>query len=294
MERGYLARRACLDMLPEAPAHLARLASEIEEHTATLLALSQEWDGVRLPLIAAINEHVVQIEAQEAEFVARSAAAQALQADMATLLAEGRAKQQQLQALQGEWESVQAGLASDGAAPHTAAAGPSAASSSAIAAISRTTYSRRVMDIVRSIRKQKAEIGKIVRDVRSVQQDIQGISERLGRTSKSAMVTFEKAAVEQQQQGSKGDATSLQVLRQAVTLQEAFQRLIAVNSAIGNTDNEIRDLEGRIDSMQQRNDARNMAALRGDLEAFAAENRRMEEQLAALGAVVPPAAGSSS
>jgi hypothetical protein len=286
MERGYLARRACLDMLPEAPAHLARLAATIEEHTATLLALSQQWDEVRLPLLAAIHERLMLLDAQEAGFITRTAATQSLQADLSLLLGDGRAKQKQLRVLQGEWEAVQAGLATDGSMQSSS----SNSVAGTIAAVSRSAYTRRVMDVVRSIRKQKAEIGKIVHDVRSVQQDINGISERLGRTSKSAMTTFEKAAIEQQQNGKdKGDATCLQVLRQAVTLQEAFQRLIAVNGAIGHTDNEIRDLEGRIESMAQRNDARNMSALRGDLAAFAAENSRMEEQLKQLGVSVPPA-----
>jgi coiled-coil domain-containing protein 22 len=289
MERGYLARRACLDMLPDAPAHLARLAAAIEEHTATLLDLSRQWDAVRLPLLEAINTRLVECDAQEAAFAERSTATRTLHADMTALLADGRAKQQQLQALQREWEAVQAGIAADAASVPGDAAAAAAGGSGAIASVSRSAYTRRVLDVVRSIRKQKAEIGKIVRDVRGVQQEINGISERLGRTSKSAMLTFEKAATEQQ---GKGETTSLQVLRQAVTLQEAFQRLIAVNSSIGAMDNEIRDLEGRIDSMAQRNDARNTDALRSDLAAFASENQRAEEQLQALGVPIPPSASA--
>jgi len=86
LERGFIVRRECLDMLPDAPAHLQRLAESIRDQTAGLLALAAEWDGVRLPLIAAIRERLAAVDAEEAAFTARATASAGLQADMSTLL----------------------------------------------------------------------------------------------------------------------------------------------------------------------------------------------------------------
>jgi len=71
--------------------------------------------------------------------------------------ADGRAKTAQLQVLQREWDAVQAGFAAEAAADPGAASAAAAAAggSAALASISRTTFTRRVMDAVKSIRKQK-------------------------------------------------------------------------------------------------------------------------------------------
>lgn len=97
LERGFIVRRECLDMLPDAPAHLQRLAESIRDQTAGLLALAAEWDGVRLPLIAAIRERLAAVDAEEAAFTARAAASAGLQADMSALLV-------------GQWEGRQSTL----------------------------------------------------------------------------------------------------------------------------------------------------------------------------------------
>lgn len=48
--------------------------------------------------------------------------------------------------------------------------------------LNRTAYTKRIMDIVASIRKQREEIDRILNDTKSVQREINSFSGKLDRT----------------------------------------------------------------------------------------------------------------
>lgn len=142
--------------------------------------------------------------------------------------------------------------------------------------MSRSLYSTLLSDIVRGIRKQKAEIAKIVGDVRRVQLELAAVSEGLKRVASVATDTMERAAIE-----NKGDPNRRSALRQLLSLQEAFSALVATASAVGAAENEARDLDNRAEQMAQRNDKGALAALSKDLEAIRAENATLEARIRA-------------
>lgn len=142
--------------------------------------------------------------------------------------------------------------------------------------MSRSLYSTLLTDIVRGIRKQKAEIAKIVGDVRRVQLELAAVSEGLKRVAGVATDTMEKAAIEK-----KDDPNRRSALRQLLSLQEAFSALVATASAVGAAENEARDLDNRAEQMAQRNDKGALEALSKDLAALRAENAALEMRLRA-------------
>src|SRR5205085_3161741 len=55
LEKRYLARKHCIEMLPDADANLQRLSDEIATRTTMLLALADQWEAHRQPMLAAIQ-----------------------------------------------------------------------------------------------------------------------------------------------------------------------------------------------------------------------------------------------
>lgn len=282
LERRFLVRRACLDMLPDAPAHLAAMAAEIEASGARLLALAEEWERHRGPLVAAIHD-ALEGSAQ------RSAAAEALRAamgemrrEMAALQATAAAKEEEIGRLGEEYAALQASLGADATAAAGAAEGGAgaggAAEGGAGPSATRSLYTRRIMEIIKQIRKQKGEIGRIVRDVRGLQVEIAGSSDKLQRTLAIAGETMEKAASE-----APKDAAYRTVLRQLLTVQELFTQLVAATSALGSLENELRALDARVEQLASRDDAASIAAVMRDVGEVRAENAALEAQLRALG-----------
>jgi len=123
------------------------------------------------------------------------------------------------------------------------------------------------MEIIKQIRKQKGEISRIVRDVRTVQVEINATADKLQRTLALAGETMERAATENAK-----DVAYRQVLRQMITLQELFAQLIAATTTLGHTEAEIRALESRADQLTARNDAGSIAELQRDMQLVRDEN----------------------
>jgi hypothetical protein len=265
LERGYLVRKAGLDMLPNAAEHLPRLAAELDAASARLVALGAEWEQYRGPIMAAVL-------AEEARGTAQQERAEKLQADMADMRAQASglasevaAKEEQERRLTTEVGKLQAAMAAAGNGPD--------------AIITRPVYTRRILDIVRQIRKQKSEIARIVGDVRTVQADLAAVSDRVRKTASAATEAMDKAAAEHAK-----DPAYRNSLRLVLALQDAFDGLLAAVTAIGQAENETRDIDNRIEQMAQRDDAANMAKLAGDIAAIRQENAALQQQLGAASA----------
>ena len=257
LERNYLIRKACLEMLPNAEEHIIRLTNEIETATNKLLTLGQEWEQHRKPLLAAIylEESRGINQRDKLELLQKDLLDMRNQAnDIATNIAT---KEEMEKRLTVEVAKVQASMAAAGTGPD--------------AIITRPVYTRRILDVVRQIRKQKAEIARIVNDVRTVQNDLNIVSEKVRKTASSATENMERAAVEHAK-----DPAYRQALRLLLALQDAFNNLINAVTIIGQAENETRDMENRIEQMQQRNDAQNTAQLLKDIASIKEENAQLQ------------------
>ena len=269
LERRFLVRRACMDMLPDAATHLERLAGEVAATASRLVALAEEWEGHRLPLVNAIHAALATTAASEAEAARLRDAIAVIRGTMGELAASMAAKEEAAAKMAAEWarlKEVIPGLAEETAG---GAGGPGGAGGGDIA--TRPAYTRRIMDIVRQIRKQKAEIGRIVKDVRGVQAEINVVSDKLSRTVTVVSEAMDKAAADNAK-----DAAYRQVYRHLINLQELFQQLVAATTALGHAENDIRQLENRIDQLSARNDARNMDELLRDLAQVKSDNAALE------------------
>lgn len=279
VERRYLVRKACLDMLPEAAANIGRLAGEVATRGDTLLALAAEWETHRAPLVAEINAALSAKTEQDAEAEALRSGIADVRGSMAALATEMAAKEELAAKLTAEWARTKELLEGGAAGAGAGADGTSTSASGELAM--RPTYTRRIMEIVRQIRKQKAEIGRIVADVRLVQAEINVVADKLQRTVAVTSDIMERGAVENAK-----EPVFRQALSQLVRLQELFQQLVSATTTLGHMENEIRNLDNRCEQLAARNDARNMDALVADLAQVRSDNAALETAIVGAGAGV--------
>ncbi len=247
LERGYSARRTALDQLPQASEHCARLEGEAASERAALERLAGEWEAYRAPLAGAIA-------AEEAAGAAAAARLEALlgelarqRSDMAAMRGAAAGKEEAAAALEGELARVAAGGGE-----------------------TRAGYQRLVMGTVAGIRKQKAEIARIVGDVRALQLELAAVGEGLKRIAGVALEAMERAAQEHLKEGAYREAFA-QLLR----VQDTYGELVATVAAEGAAVNETRDLENRIDQLMARNESAALEAVERDLAAVRAENAQL-------------------
>jgi hypothetical protein len=247
LERGYMLRKACLEMLPSADSHLTRLASELAAAKGALEGLAGEWEAHRAPLAARVS-------AEEAAGAAAAARLEVLLGELARMRGD-----------MGEMRSACA-------LKEEARAKAEAELSARVAAgtESRGAYQRHIMGVVGGIRKQKAEISRIVGDVRSLQLELAAVGEGLKRIAAVALETMDRAAQENIKDGNFREA-----FKQLLRLQDTFGELVACAVADGAAVNETRDLENRIGQLEARNEAKALEAALSDLAAIKAENAQL-------------------
>ena len=142
--------------------------------------------------------------------------------------------------------------------------------------VNRNLYTYRIMDIINSIAKQKAEIDKIIQDVRQVQKDINSIGERLQRAE---VLAGEKIFVKANQ--AKKDPAMVQSYRYLSDLRAKFDDLIDVVSGIGRKESDARDLEGKTAQLLERVSKNNIERILEDLGQVQAENQTLIAQIRA-------------
>jgi len=270
VEQRYFVRKACLDMLPEAAANIDRLTGEVALAADKLIALAEEWETHRLPLVAHIHSLLADKAAQEGTVAELTDSITGVRSQMTALAADMAAKEDAVVKMSAEWERLKEQVPT--------LTDPTAGAGAPGEVATRPVYTRRIMDIIRQIRKQKAEIGRIVKDVRVVQQEIIVISDKLGRTAAVTTETMERAAADHPKEPG-----YRQALGQLLRLQELFNQLITTVMALGHAENEIRQVENRAEQLSARNDARNIDALMTDLATIRADNAALEGTLGKAG-----------
>lgn len=249
LKRDYELRKSVLEMLPDATAHIQQLKDLCAQSAARLVTLAAEWESHRLPMIQSIRElkkgKLLRTNAA-AEMVAEMKQMREQIAHYATAIRE---KEERLADLQAAWERM----------PKEA---------------NRSTYTKRIMDIIKQIRKQDAEILRVVQDIKSVQHDINELRAKLERTATVASEQLYNAV-----KAKKNDQSYVASYRHFTTLREEFANLARLVKATANVENESRDLEKQIDVMQKRASSQNKEQLFQDLQQIQAENEALAAQV---------------
>jgi hypothetical protein len=234
-------------------------ADDLEGNTARLEAdarvLREEMGDIRTAFEEKEGRYRAQCDALEGERSGRRAAlAQALaegrrcRRKAVQLTAEIQAKEEQRAALAFEYQRL----------PKT---------------VDRELFLGRIMDIVKNIRKQQAEVAKIHGDNTALQKDINHAAQAVTRS----FIATEEGVY----RDAAKDAVAKQVYRQLVVLREHFDALIAAVEQIGHQRQQQHELEGRKSALAQRDEGLGLNSVQGDLAAVRAENAELSAALKA-------------
>lgn len=244
-------RMRVLGLLPNAEENMAKLQQLADASAARILELGNQWEGVRTPLVALYRKRKQQLAERKRTIAEKADAIRRMRRDMKVMVAEVKEKE-------ALYEQVVAEL---NALPKS---------------INRQHYIRRITDIVRTLEKQKDEARKILESVRSTQREIAVKAESVKRSFDAADdLIYQIAKVRR-------DPTAIKVYKHIVDLRNGFNDIIDTIEATGKTQNDIRELEVKVDLLAAKNAALNFDQVTADLEQVRNENKDLKEALKKL------------
>ncbi|XP_062454655.1 6-phosphofructo-2-kinase/fructose-2,6-bisphosphatase 1 isoform X3 [Rhea pennata] len=203
-----------LELLPDAQGNLAKLQLVVEASSQRIVSLAGQWERHRGPLLAEYRHLRALRDSAQLESSRRLSEIRALHERSCSAADEARRKEELYKQLVLELEAL----------PRD---------------ISRAVYTRRILEIVGNIRKQKEEIGKILVDTRVLQKEINTLVGKLERTfSVTDELLFKDA---------KRDEVVRKAYKYLAALHENCAQLIHTIEDTGTIQREIRDLEEQIE-----------------------------------------------
>jgi coiled-coil domain-containing protein 22 len=262
LERDYKTRKATLDMLPEADDHMQQLRALANQSREKIRELAGEWEVHRTSLL---SEHR---GLRSAWLRARGDTARMLR-EIRLMRGEMASRAQEIKEKDALYRELVAHFREMAARKDR----------------TRGYYTDRILDIVGSVKKQKADIDKILLDTRQLQKEINSTSDTLNRTFG---VTDELifADAKKAQTGKKDSEVALgqdavRAYKSITTLNDAFKALVHTAEKHGRCANAILDLEARIQNVREKTATLSLESVGEDLAEMRAENARLEKEIRA-------------
>eukprot|EP01087_Luapelamoeba_hula_P017882 TRINITY_DN5687_c0_g1_i1.p1 TRINITY_DN5687_c0_g1~~TRINITY_DN5687_c0_g1_i1.p1 ORF type:complete len:615 (-),score=140.67 TRINITY_DN5687_c0_g1_i1:461-2305(-) len=250
LEKKYTVLKRTYDLLPEAESNIEILENLSQKAAARLASLEQEWERHKAPLMDELEELRRQQENKKGDTQLLLAEIAQLRSKFKTMGEDMRVRNERLAVLKEQFDAM----------PKE---------------VNRGIYTRRILDIVKNVKKQKTEIDKILLDMKQLMKEITLVTESLKR---SFAVTEEMMFAD-----AKKDETSKQAYRELNAMDTHFKKLVATNEETGETRNAILQLSNQIDSIKERTSALNTERLEEDYKNMKKENAKLMAQLAGSG-----------
>lgn len=249
-------RKQLLTLLPNAAENIAKLEALCAKNEGELKHLEDEWKAHKEPFEKEEQALMSMHSNRKARHRQLVVEMKAFRAEMKEMVPVIQQKMEELQALDQVYATLPRHL-------------------------SRSSYTNRIMDIIKQVHKQKQEINKIIEDIKVVQKQLNTSSEKLKRTE---AVTEDKIFSEATKQAASKDPNNpyVECYRKFAQVRELFEELILVTSDVGKKENTARDLENWITQLQGRDSSAQLEKVLKDLNSVRHENAVITEQLRAL------------
>eukprot|EP01083_Nonionella_stella_P213632 770358_1 len=242
-------------LLPDAERNMERLGKLAAESERKMERLQQEWDRHRIPLEEQIRDKR-QASINRKDDVRRKATEiKEIRVEMRSLLQEIRNGDTYRKQLTGELSRLPKG-------------------------IKRQVYVGRIMDVMKNLENQKVQIRKILSDVRSIQKEINTVTETSKRSFALVDDMMYKAAQNKQTQKWKTAVVNdyTRAYQFLMSLNENFSTLINTSEKTGALRAELRDIETRTTSMEARHSELQEARVMQDLKDVRSENTQLRAE----------------
>ncbi|XP_059146122.1 coiled-coil domain-containing protein 22 homolog [Physella acuta] len=235
----YNVKKRTLDLLPEAEVNIGKLQSVVDTSAQRLVNLAKQWETHRVPLIEQYRELRQLNSKRESEAQKKLDEIKQFRLKMKETADDARRKDELHKQLVSEYER----MTKD---------------------VNRSAYTRKILEIVANIKKQKQEIDKILVDTKSVQKEINSLTGKLDRTF---TVTDELIF-----RDAKKDEAIKKAYRFLAALHESFEQLIQTVEDTGVVMREIKDLEEQIETESNKKVLSNLEKISADLQQMKKEN----------------------
>lgn len=246
MKERYRVKKCTLALLPDAVVNIQKLQNLIDTSTQRLVSLANQWEQHRVPLIEEYRELREQSSRRVNETQRKLEEIKVLREKIQNFGLEVKQKEDTYKHLVSAYEK----LTKD---------------------VSRSSYTRRILEIVGNIKKQKAEIDKVLLDTRNVQKEINKLSGKLDRTF---TVTDELIF-----RDAKKDEAIRRAYKYLAALHENCSQLIQIVEETGSIVREIRELEDQIDQENQKQVSATLERITSDYKQMQQENASLMAQL---------------
>lgn len=244
-EEQYKVRKTVLDLLPNADANIKQLQDVVDASAQRLLALSTKWEEHRTGLIQTYRKLRDSQGESKTDTLRQLDEIKQLREDMQAAADVAKSKEVLYKQLTEEFQAMNKD-------------------------VQRSAYTRRILEIVRNIQKQKLDISKVLVDTFGVQKEINQVREKLDRVFHLTDELIFKDA--------KTDESCKQAYKSLAGLHENCSSLVNTVEETGNIMREIRDLEDQVEAEQRKNMAANLARISADYDQIRKENAQLQNQ----------------
>ena len=240
-------------LLPDAEENAKKLEMRLAHSQQKMVKLQEEWNAVRLPL--------------EQEIQAASTQADVKAGILAGLAEELKAATAKCDKLKEDLVEKEARL---GAVSKQIDAAFPKGEEEKNKAVSRNSFTKRILEIVNNIKKQKAELDRIIEDTKEISKSVNTLEGKLERSFALADELVFKDA--------KKDEAVRRAYKLLAALHETCGSLIGVVDGIGTTVRGCRDKEDELEKEKQLEMEANLEKITADLESMKRENASLMKQ----------------
>uniref|UniRef100_A0A1E1X5Y5 Coiled-coil domain-containing protein 22 homolog n=1 Tax=Amblyomma aureolatum TaxID=187763 RepID=A0A1E1X5Y5_9ACAR len=235
-----------LALLPNADENISQLQAKIDAAAQKLVSLSMQWEKHRAPLIEEYRQLKEQCSKRLNETQQKLEEIKAMKDKMRDISEQARTKEELHKQLVSEYEK----LPKD---------------------VNRSSYTKRITEIVGNIKKQKEEIAKVLLDTRSLQKEINQLTGKLDRTFTVTDELIFKDA--------KKDEAVRRAYKYLASVHENSNQLLQAVEESGSIMREMRDLEDQIEQESQKKVTANLERITADYKQMKQENASLLAQL---------------
>ncbi|KAM9955729.1 hypothetical protein ACTFIW_001932 [Dictyostelium discoideum] len=249
LEKQYKIKKKTFSLLDDADGNMKELQSLCNQTSSNLLEMSGEWEKVRKPIIEKYRSLKDKQNNQADETKSKLDRIKEMRILIKKLVSEVQQKDDQFQQLQDQYKQ----------APKDS---------------NRSQYTRRILETVKNIKKQKVDIDKVLLDTKNLQKEINTITD-------TAVRTFELVK-DLLYNDAKKDQTAKQAIKSFAIIDDKFQKLFKTIDETGNFQNNILNLNSKIEHVSQKTNTLNSDRVVQDLKNIKSENQSLIKQIKTL------------
>ncbi|EFA84683.1 hypothetical protein PPL_01675 [Heterostelium album PN500] len=246
LEKEYKVKKKTFGLLENAEENFAKLQELCQQTSASLIEMSGEWEKVRRPIIEKYRQLKDEKANQSDEAKSKVERIKEIRALIKKMIADIRAKEELFTQLQDTYKAMPKDT-------------------------NRSMYTRRIIESVKNIKKQKEDIDRILLDTRTLQKEINTITD-------TAVRTFD-AVKDMLYADAKKDQTAKTAIKSFAVIDEKFQTLLTAIDETGTYQNNIFTLTSKIDYISQKTNTLNTDRVLNDLKTIKAENQTLIAQV---------------